>query len=127
MSGEDVARCSQKIYGGFWSYNTGGAPLCSRKGVLKEGGKIWCRQHAPSTRRKKDAERKRASDRRHAEFLATMRESDAEEALIDAVLKAATKDIETQAQLPEAVLDAAARLIKARGALKKFEQPEDEP
>lgn len=42
--------CSEPIYepGGFADYH-----YCTRKGILFEEGKHWCRQHAPSTRKAK--------------------------------------------------------------------------
>lgn len=48
-------RCAQKMYRDW------GERSCPRKGVVEEGGKWWCWQHAPSA----VAARRGASDRRY--------------------------------------------------------------
>lgn len=46
--------CAERVYpsGGFTGHK------CSRNGVLEEDGEWWCRQHAPSTKRRKADERR---------------------------------------------------------------------
>lgn len=46
-------RCSGTVYHGPWSHSN----QCSRAGVLREDGKYWCKQHAPSLVAKKQAAR----------------------------------------------------------------------
>lgn len=40
------------MWHGAWSHTS-----CTRTGSVEEGGKWWCKQHAPSTEAKKKAER----------------------------------------------------------------------
>lgn len=46
---------------------------CSREGVVKERGKMWCRQHAPSLREKRRLER--AANRKLTPFEAVAAEN----------------------------------------------------
>lgn len=53
-SGYDPNRCWQWVYTGFYGHPT---KQCERKGSIKEDGHGWCRQHAPSLVKARDAAR----------------------------------------------------------------------
>jgi hypothetical protein len=53
--GNEMTQCTQLVWrDGLWA----GTP-CHRKGVVTEGGKPWCRQHAPLTVKARNTERER--------------------------------------------------------------------
>lgn len=66
----DPEKCQKEV----WQKNGGWTQpykQCSRKGVVEEGGKLWCRQHAPSAEVQRKVvleeayqERRREEDRR---------------------------------------------------------------
>lgn len=53
MKKEDsIGRCSARVFHQY-RYES-----CKRRGVIEEDGKMWCRQHAPSTVRKREDRRR---------------------------------------------------------------------
>lgn len=58
---EHGPQCQSNIWGGYRSHQ------CSRRGVVKEEDKFWCRQHAPAAVQKREEKR----DRKHKEYRTT--------------------------------------------------------
>lgn len=96
--------CAKTMYRGYGI--TG--DHCVRKGVLKHGGKLWCRQHYPPNVEAKRAAREKKWD---AEIAETRRQHQIEQAKADVIAAAKAWSLETyspKAQL--ALLTAVAKL-----------------
>jgi hypothetical protein len=65
----ETHRCSEEIYSGFSAHQ------CHRKGVTLEGGKWWCKQHAPSlVKARRDARDSEWQAKRDAAYARQARE-----------------------------------------------------
>lgn len=54
-------RCCEQLFREYHYYR------CARRGTVKEGGRLYCKQHAPSFRRARKEKRDDAWNARHAE------------------------------------------------------------
>lgn len=75
-------QCEKRVYSGFGF----GAHQCTRRGVIEEQGRLWCRQHAPSAKEARDEERRRKHEarwakREHAGERARLRDAVADAAM----------------------------------------------
>lgn len=70
---EEKHKCAEQVSNGM---RFSGYSPCSRRGVVNEDGKWWCRQHAPSAA---EARHKASMARFVAESLARQKERDAAE------------------------------------------------
>lgn len=69
----DAPRCAARIWGTWYDRHP-----CSRRGVVEEGGKVWCKQHVPSVvaarRDEREARWRRDALAEHAEVAAAERD-----------------------------------------------------
>ena len=102
---EQKPRCADRIFSGGRSHQ------CSRAGVVEENGKLWCKQHAPSSEKaRRDARDKKwaaEAQVRAAGYAIDSARLDCAEAAKRAVLQQGSWD---------AVADATGELIKAEAA-----------
>lgn len=106
---ETKRRCAKVMHGQYRGY---GGSRCMRAGVVEEGGKWWCKQHAPSAvKARRDASNARYSEETRRMMAAHHRA---------AVIKEATQNLIEAARLAarqqgswDAVADAVARLDEA--------------
>ena len=62
----DKPRCAKTLRkGGPWQFFDA---QCERAGTVREGGKLWCKQHAPSNVEKRRAKCRKESDARWNEY-----------------------------------------------------------
>ena len=90
--GPDPKKCSERMTRG-WTYGQ-----CSRKGVVTEDGKLWCKQHAPSNVKA----RLEASNRRWKEKQNQRARARASVAWYHVIEKLKTDDPELAAKVKEA-------------------------
>lgn len=86
--------CAERV----WGERAWNAHPCSRRGVIMEGGKWWCKQHAPSSVKARATERDTKWRLEREATTRNWRRREAEQSLMQAAIKVLAADLPDWAQ-----------------------------